>query len=210
MAALATWLWPADKSSFLDDPVALFAFCTAVVFWIAVEIKLSEEVQIRDSSPNDVRLARILLQYHAEQFRILLKDHDFHSTIHPRYISEVGYFLNEYETRHLSFQKKQLTENFEKFCKYLTEFSRKVAEYTVPYNFPGGFRTSVRGPENMNDFEISDSHAREIKELNELGFKAWDALDELVISIKRNVPESLDDSLKIEWLSPDHDREKPW
>ena len=115
---LAWLLWPANVQ-FLFQPEPIFGLAVAVFVWIATEIKLSEEVQLRDSSPNDIRLARMLLQYHAEQFRIILKDHDFHGTIEPRYVSEIGSFLNQLESQHLSFQKKLLEPDFDRFVSSL-------------------------------------------------------------------------------------------
>lgn len=207
MAALATWLWPADKVILLNDPVALFAFATAVVFWIAVELKFSEEVLLRASSPNDIRLARLLLQYHAEQFRALLKDHDFHYPIKPRYLQELGFFLDECGKRHLGFQDKILARSFDELYHDLDIFYGKSAEYTTSYKFPLGLRISVRSPDKIDDFNISETHAKEIRELNNLGSRAWETLNGLIILTKSRIPEALDEPLRIEWMAPDYDPE---
>lgn len=204
IAALATWLWPAEPAEFLEDPFAIFAFATALAFWIAAEIKFSEEVLLRKSSPNDIRLARILLQYHAEQFRVILKDHDFHSSIEPRYVSEVSFFLRECAVRHLGFQNDRLLLPFQRFSANLARFSNALALYTVPYQFPIGYMTSVRAPHEIDDYKVSERHRREIDELNDLGSSAWDALDKLISSVKKEVPEVLDEPLNVEWLAPSH------
>jgi hypothetical protein len=201
---MLVWLlWPTNFD-FISQPEPIFGLVVAVFVWIATEIKLSEEVQLRASSPNDIRLARMLLQYHAEQFRIILKDHDFHGPIVPRYVSEIGSFLTQLESQHLSFQKKRLKPDFDLFIGSLEVFRSKVANYTVPHSFGGRFLTSVRGPHEMNDYDISTIHKNEISELNTLGSKAWANLDSLASRIKESVPESLDTPLEITWISEDH------
>ena len=167
---------------------------------------MSEEIQLRDSSPNDIRLARILLQYHAEQFRIILKDHDFHGTIESRYVTEIGAFLNQLHSQHLAFQKNVLKPAFDRFIGSLELFRSKVAKFTGPYLFGGQSRTSVRDPRYVNDLEIADHHKKEIDELNSLGFIAWGHLDGLVAKINKFVPEALDTPLEVVWVSPNYDR----
>lgn len=83
LAMLAWFLWPRVESSLLEREEALFAFLVAFAFWLLSEVKESEEVVFRGSTPNDIRLAREMLCYSRWQFRELLKEHDYHRGINP-------------------------------------------------------------------------------------------------------------------------------
>jgi hypothetical protein len=209
IGALSVLLWPVDFIEFLklERIERLFLFVSAAVTWIFVEIKFSEEVIIRNSSENDIRIARIILDHHSEQFRIILKDHHFHSSIDPRYVSELGAFLHEHSNHHLIFQNKHLKEPLEIFVKKLGEFSQKLAQYSVPYNIGGSWRTSIRPlGERISENDL-ERYSREISEVNALGTEAWQALDSLALTVRKEVPEALDKPLELKWLSPNHFRD---
>lgn len=200
LAGLAWLLWPEDYGAILN-PEPLFTFATALVVWVFAEIKWSEEVQQRGSSPNDIRLAKMLLQYHAEQFRIALRDHDYHRPINPRYLSELDMLAHYANNRHTQFQKKALKDDYEVFIAKLDDFLLSIAKLTAHYRFPAGLLASVRPPEQMDDFFISDRHKCEISTLNNKATEVWRALDKLVGKIKKEIPESLDETLQVEWLT---------
>ena len=200
IGAMALLLWPDDLTRFLNG-APLITFIGLLMAWIAAEIKTSEEVQLRNSSANDIRLAQRLLGYHAEQFRILLKNHDFYSSIDTRYLDEANLLSTEYRISKILFQNKRLPESLESFFKNLDPLLMHIASHTVPTLIGNHSRTSFKNKTEILS-ETAFSHEKYlIAKANELASAAWDSFDALAVKIRREIPEALDDKLEIVWYT---------
>ncbi len=200
IGAMALLLWPDDLTRFLNGG-ALIAFIGPLMTWVAAEIKTSEETQRRNSSANDIRLAQRLLGYHAEQLRILLKNHDFYSSIDTRYLDEANLLSSEYRVSKILFQNKRLSEGLESFFRNFDPLLMHIATHTVPTLIGKHSRTSFKNKTEILS-ETAFLHEKElIAKANELASTAWDSFDALAVRIRSEVPEALDEKLEVVWYT---------
>jgi hypothetical protein len=200
-----TWLlWPGSWAAVKGLPIEpLVVFLPLFAAWIATEIKTSEEIIFRNSTPNDVRLAQRLIGYYREQFRILLKDHDFHSSIATRYVSEASLLGYDFRTKRAFFQNKRLVEPFAKFMNDMEIFSDYIAQHTVPSSVGGQWRTSFRNKTEILSEELYSSEAKAISKANEFADAAWVSFESFVDLMMREVPEAADATSEVIWFSSD-------
>lgn len=190
---LAWFLWPRG-SELLDREEALFAFLVALAVWLLTEIKESDEVIYRAATKNDIRLARELISYFSDKFKTLLKEHDYHSAIHPQYFSEVHLLLNEHEVGTAFFQDRRIMPLFNDFCRELETFSKYMAEHSSPNEFG---RQSIIPSWFVGE---EDRFKDEIKEANRLASRAWARLTPLIGKIKDRIPEAFEEPVSYEWF----------
>lgn len=183
-------LWPQDLLSVLD-PEPLFAVLVATVVWIAGEFKFSEEVNLRDSSPNDIRLAKELLELHRSQFRSLFNDADLFQFRDREDYSRCYSIANRREVGELEFQDKELDRLLSKFVARLNEFNSCIAGNTVPELVGGRMMTGFK-PVGIVTQETYDRLRSESLKANVLADEVWQCFDYLVSRVKRLVPEALD------------------
>lgn len=200
MAMLGWFLWPRPNSSLLEREEALFAFLIALFFWLITEIKESEEVVFRGSTPNDVRLARELLCYSRWQFRELLRDHDYHRGIEPRYLSEASAFLTDWNLKAEFFQDKRLSTAFGDFCKKLDTFTVYFAGVSAPETFGAVVRQSILSSRESSDWDVPEQKKPDVVETNRLATEAWKQLELLMPKIRERVPEAFDEKVEMDWF----------
>lgn len=194
MAALCWVLWPSKLSDVSSNPEPIFVFLVALLTWTFTEFKFSEEVQFRESSPNDIRVARELVELHAGQFRYLLKDADLFQFVESDCYSQVNNLCNRHETGKLEFQNKGLNKKLENLIGDLEKLGLFVAQHTVPEMIGGVWRTGFKPFDNVTQ-ERYDELLVLSGEANELASNAWEKLDSLVSIIKIRVPEALDEKI---------------
>ncbi len=200
IGAMALLLWPDDLTRFLNGG-PLIAFIGLLMTWVAAEIKTSEEIQRRNSSANDIRLAQRLLGYHAEQLRILLKNHDFYSSIDTRYLDDANLLSSEYRVSKILFQNKRLSEGLENFFRNFDPLLMHIATHTVPTLIGKHSRTSFKNKTEILS-ETAFLHEKElIAKANELASTAWDSFDALAVKIRSEVPEALYEKLEVVWYT---------
>ncbi len=200
IGAMALLLWPDDLTRFLNGG-PLIAFIGLLMTWVAAEIKTSEEIQRRNSSANDIRLAQRLLGYHAEQLRILLKNHDFYSSIDTRYLDDANLLSSEYRVSKILFQNKRLSEGLENFFRNFDPLLMHIATHTVPTLIGKHSRTSFKNKTDILS-ETAFLHEKElIAKANELASTAWDSFDALAVKIRSEVPEALYEKLEVVWYT---------
>jgi len=117
---LVWFLWPGGAWQFEPEP--FFAFGVAVVVWAFTEFKLSEEVIYRASTPNDIRFGREIFAYGTWNFRELLKDHDYHRGIYPRFLTEASLLVSETELGIAHFQDGRVQKKYLDFFERLKAF----------------------------------------------------------------------------------------
>ena len=202
-----TWvLWPGSWEAFKEvNPEPLVLFLPLFATWIAAEFKFSEEVTLRASSPNDIRLAQRLLGYHREQFRVLLKNHDFHSSIKSRYVSEASHLIYESNTSRAFFQNKRVLLRYQSFVKQLGEFSNFIATHTVQSKFGREWYTSFLNKTQILSEEQYAAEVKNIAQANELATTSWTEFDLLISCILKEIPEAADANCEVKWFSLDSD-----
>lgn len=193
IAMLAWFLWPRG-SALLDREEALFAFLIALGVWIMTEVKESDEVIYRAATKNDIRLARELVSYASDKFKHVLRDHDFHSSIEKRYLSEVFAFDHEYNIGIVFFQDKRVAPLLDEFCCELEVFASHIAQHSAPDEFG---RASIVPTEAMRN---RDRFEPEITEANRLASRAWDQFLPLIGKIKERIPEAFDEPICYDWF----------
>lgn len=192
LAMFAWFLWPRG-TGLMDREEALFTFILALAVWIVTEIKESDEIIYRAATKNDIRLARELISYHADKFRVLLKDHDHYHPLNTQYFSEASLLLNEQETGLAFFQDRRLAPRFMDFCHALNVFSSYMAEHSSPNEF--GLQ-SIRYPGTQDPRRVEG----EIKEANRLASLAWQEMVILINEIKDRAPEAFDEPIEYRWF----------
>lgn len=187
-----TWvLWPLDWQSVLQ-PEPLFAFTVALVVWIATEIKFSEEVQLRNSSPNDIRVAKKFAGLHANEFRHLLKDHEFFGFIDQSAITFIGQIIHERSSGSLIFQNKEMDHLLGRFLDNLNVLYRFIAQHTAPEMVAGSMTVSFK-PRGIFDDEEYNRNQKLSWEADALADVSWKKLETLVAAIHQQIPEVLDE-----------------
>lgn len=195
---LAWLLWP-RSTPILEREEALFAFLIAIFFWILTEIKESDEIVFRASTPNDIRLARQIVSYATDKFKILLHEHDFRRGINARFLTEASSLVHEAAIGTAFFQDKRLKPTFDDFCRSLGEFCSYMAEHSAPEGHRGGLIQRIV-PAHVDAFQLNQRQLDEIEEANRLASKAWDALELLIPKIKDRVPEAFDEPIDYGWF----------
>ncbi len=193
IAMLAWFLWPRG-SALLDREEALFAFLIALGVWIMTEVKESDEVIYRAATKNDIRLARELVSYASDKLKHVLKDHDFHSSIEKRYLSEVFAFDHEYKIGIVFFQDKRVAPLLDDFCRELEIFAQYITQHSVSDDF---------GRASIVPFELMGERERfeiEIVEANRLANNAWNKILPLIGKIKERIPEAFDEPISYDWF----------
>ena len=198
MSLLAGILWP--DSTWQFEPQPLLALCAAVAVWLFYEFKLSEEVIYRASTPNDIRFGRELFAYGAGVFRDLLKDHNYHRGIHPRFLSEASLLVNETELGIAHFQDKKVQKRYEDFFERLRSFVDCFAQKSTPERFGSATLQSIIPARHYDEVDISDRHQAEIDETNRLARDAWNAMLPLIAEIRERIPEVFDEPIKAGWI----------
>ncbi|MFY1713331.1 hypothetical protein J3366_17780 [Tritonibacter mobilis] len=195
---LVWFLWPGATWQF--EPEAFFAFGVAVVFWAFTEFKLSEEVIYRASTPNDIRFGREIFAYGMWSFRELLKDHDYHRGIHPRFLTEASCLVSETELGITHFQDKKVQKKYLDFFGRLTSFVDYFSMHSSPERFGAITLQSVIPANQFDEMNIADHHQAEINEVNRLANEAWQAMLPLIAEIKVRIPEVFDEPIKSDWI----------
>lgn len=201
LAAISTlvwFLWPGPTWQF--EPEAFFAFGVAVVAWVFTEFKLSEEVIYRASTPNDIRFGREIFAYGMWNFRELLKDHDYHRGIYPRFLTEASFLVSETEIGIAHFQDKTIQKKYQDFFVCLTSFVDYLSIHSSPERFGSVTLQSVIPANQFDEMNISDHHQVEINEVNRLANEAWQAMLPLIAEIKERIPEVFDEPIKGGWI----------
>lgn len=174
------------------EPEPFFAFLVALVVWIATEIKHSEEIVFRQSSPNDVRVAKELLRLHAHTFRTLLNDRDLFQFLDSNHFSDSHDFCHRRNTGQLRFQNLSLDGLLEKFASDLGKLNHSIAQNTVPELIGGQFMTGFK-PRTIVSQEEYDRQLALAEHANEQASVAWGSLENLVNQLHIRVPEALDE-----------------
>ena len=130
---LVWFLWPGGTWQF--EPEEFFGFCIAIVVWMFTEFKLSEEVIYRASTPNDIRFGREIFAYGTWNFRELLKGHDYHRGIHPRFLTEASFLVSETELGIAHFQDKKVQKKYADFFGRLKAFVDYFGMHSSPERF---------------------------------------------------------------------------
>lgn len=199
MLTVGWYLWPRE-TPIIEREEAMFAFIIAFIVWVMVEVKESEEVIFRRSTLNDIRLARDLLSYASNQFRTILKDHDFHRGINPRYLSEIGALVHEWEVGVSIFQDRILNERFAAFCGRLALFDGYLGIHSSPERFGSVVLQSVVPARVYDEMNISQQHRLEIEEVNRLASLAWNEFIPLISAVRERVPEAFDEVIGYKWF----------
>lgn len=195
---LAWFLWPSN--TWLFEPEAFFGLCVAVVVWAFSEFKLSEEVIYRASTPNDIRFGREIFAYGTWNFRELLKDHDYHRGIHPRFLTEASFLVSETELGIAHFQDKKVQTKYRDFADRLKAFVDYFGMHSSPERFGSVTLQSVIPANQFDEMNIAQHHQSEINEVNRLATEAWKALVPLISEIKERIPEVFDEPIKGGWI----------
>lgn len=198
MAALTWLLWPSNGWSLDAEP--LNAFVLAFVVWLFTEFKMSEEVIYRASTPNDIRLGREVFSYSTWVFRELLKDHDYHRGIRPRYFSEATGLLHESELGIAHFQDRKVQRKYDDFITRLRLLIDHMTQFSTPERFGSVTLQSIIPARIFDDMNISEQHRTEIREANRLATEAWKAMVPLIAEIKIRIPEVFDEPIKGGWI----------
>lgn len=198
ISMLVWFLWPGPVWRFEAEP--FFAFVVAVVVWVSAEFKRSEEVIYRASTPNDIRFGRDILAYGVGCFRNLLKDHDYHRGIDPRFLSEACCLLNETELGIAQFQDKRVQVKYEEFFERLRSFVDYFSLKSTPERFGALTLQSIIPARKYDEMNIFDHHQDEINEVNRLAKEAWKGMLPLIREIKDRIPEVLDEPIKDGWI----------
>jgi hypothetical protein len=200
---MLVWLlWP--RANWQLEPEALFSFVVAVVVWAFTEFKLSEEVIYRASTPNDIRFGREIFAYGIWHFRELLKDHDYHRGIHPRFLTEASFLVTETELGIAHFQDKIVQKKYRHFFDRLKLFVDYFGMHSSPESYGVLTLQSVIPAAQFDEMQISENHKAEINEVNRLADEAWKAMLPLIAEIKERIPEVFDEPVKGGWIrSPD-------
>ncbi|MBP9184896.1 MAG: hypothetical protein KBF78_17305 [Fuscovulum sp.] len=190
IGALLWVLWPKDFQ-WSESAESIFVFSVAFVTWLLTEVKQSEEVVFRQSSPNDIRVSKELVNLHREEFRVLLDEHDMHGFIDYRYVQLLDDVLHRFKTEKLEFQNRRLQDLTNDFLKSAQAFRRYIAENTTPTLLGGQEVIGFKNDRIVSDVEFQRS-LNLSETANDLGSRAWDRLESLVHAIKVQVPECLD------------------
>ena len=197
--SMLVWLlWPGSAWQFEPEP--FFAFGVTVVVWAFTEFKLSEEVIYRASTPNDIRFGREIFAYSVWVFRELLKDHDYHRGINPRFLTEALLLVRETELGIAHFQDKRVQTKYEAFFERLTSFVDYFSLHSTPEKFGSVTLQSVIPAKQYDEMNISERHKGEINEANRMATEAWKALQPLIAEIKERIPEVFDEPVKTGWI----------
>ena len=199
LASLTWLLWPNDLADFLE-PEPLFAFATALVVWVLAEFKMSEEVLYRDSSPNDIRLAKKILAYRASTLALILRDHDFHSSIDERYLREIDALVVDWANGTAKFQNSRVQKAFDGFCEALKDFNIYLSLHSSPLSGSEGRRQSVIPMKHYGDFDLPQPYCGEVLETNRLATIAWNKLERVYMVIDKEIPEARDEPLQSGWI----------
>lgn len=197
--AMLTWyLWPRDVP-LMEREEALFAFFIAFVFWIATEVKESEEVIFRSATKNDIRVARQMVSYASDKFRFLLREHDFSFGLPPRYLSEAGALVHDFEVGSVFFQDRRVHPMFLDFCESLRKFVDYLSLHSSPEMVSTGMLQYVVPP-TIRGTPFETEHRAAVDEVNRLGTAAWEKLLPLISIIRERVPEAFDDPIVYDWF----------
>jgi hypothetical protein len=198
MAMLVWFLWPRGTWQF--EPEAFFGFCIAIVVWAFTEFKLSEEVIYRASTPNDIRFGREIFAYGTWNFRELLKDHDYHRGIHPRFLTEASFLVSETELGIAHFQDKKVQKKYADFFGRLKAFVDYFGMHSSPERFGSVTLQSIIPANQFDEMNIAAHHQAEINEVNRLATEAWKTLLPLIAEVKERIPEVFDEPIKGGWI----------
>ena len=198
MAMLVWFLWPGGTWQF--EPEAFFGFCIAIVVWMFTEFKLSEEVIYRASTPNDIRFGREIFAYGTWNCRELLKGHDYHRGIHPRFLTEASFLVSETELGIAHFQDKKVQKKYADFFGRLKAFVDYFGMHSSPERF--GFVTlqSIIPANQFDEMNVAAHHQAEINEVKRLATEAWKTLLPLIAEVKERIPEVFDEPIKGGWI----------
>lgn len=198
MVMLGWFLWPSEV--WAVEPEPLFSFGVALVVWIFAEFKKSEEVIFRDATPNDIRLGREMLAYSTWEFRELLKNHDYHRGIPPRFLSEASALMGEVELGTAFFQDRKVQDKFSSFSNELGRFVTYFGNHSSPEQYGANLLQAIIPYDLFDEYRISDKHRDEIKEANRLAEAAWGHFVPLISEIKHRIPEVFDEKVNGHWF----------
>ena len=196
MAIFVWLLWPVSPRDFSGEALAVFA--GSVVFWLMTEVKSSEEIIFRGSTPNDIRAGYQIISYAAYGFRYTLRTHDLHHSIHRRHTYEMGALLDEENIGVFRFQDRKLRQPFEDFRSRLNAFTRHVDRHAGPVR-GNQDRVTFKTAVDYERGELSEQTRANIEEANRLASEAWEQLNRLARIIVERVPEALDEPLTPEY-----------
>ncbi|MGB4114175.1 MAG: hypothetical protein WBK15_14160 [Yoonia sp.] len=196
MAALLWLLWDGATGELQAEP--LVAFLVGCAIWITAEFKHSEEVIYRASTPNDVRVAKWLIMYHAFQLRIMLNEHSFRQALAYHYHTEFSAFSDDIDKKTVKLQNRRLRGMFDDFGYRLKKFVELMGTNMYAEGEGNSIRLYVRPPRySFGDW--TENQLNEAKELDESANLAWDALNNLVKLIHQEVPEAFDEEVSVYW-----------
>ncbi|WP_416511213.1 hypothetical protein [Aliiroseovarius sp. YM-037] len=179
---------------FVDNPGAWLTLLTALIVWHFTEFKQSEELGTQNTSQNDIRVARELVELHAGDFRYLLNDTDLWSFVPSEIYHRLGRICDRWERGTFFFHNRTLNRDLSELIDRLNTLDMKIAQDTVPKLIGGEFRTGYK-PFNL----VSDDEYRrlrnESKTANEIASQAWKLLDQIVAKIRMGIPEVLDEPI---------------
>ncbi len=198
IASLVWLLWPGGTWKFEPEP--LFAFGVAVVVWIFTEFKRSEEVIYRASTPNDIRFGREIVAYETWIFRVLLKDHDYHRGIDPRFAREASMLVSDTKDGKAHFQDKRVQKKYLDFFERLKAFVDYFGLHGSLEQFGSVMLRSVIPANQFDEMNVAPHHQDEINEVNKLSTEAWEAIRPLIAEIKERIPEVFDEQIRDGWI----------
>lgn len=190
VGALAWLLWPSDLS-FINNPEAWFVLLTALVVWHATELKDSgAKADLGDGHHGfEVELAQRLIGYHQEELRFLLKDSslwEFHDLKLYRLLRNLIY---DWERDKIFFTDASLNEKLSSFVEQSDRLSLKVAADTS-FEIVGGKTVIGYKPTEIVSQEQYDRQLLASKEADAIAADVWDRLDDLVVEIRRSMPQA--------------------
>lgn len=190
LGSLAWVLWP-ENLLFLSNSEAIFFFFVSIITWVATEFKLSEELQLRTSSPNDIRISKRYLDLHRGDLGHLLRDHNSWDFIELELYGVIDEILDQRRREVLQFQNSHLENKNAAALQSLQSFRRFIAQNTTPELLGGRLMIGIKPISICDDDEYKRRQVL-ANQANKLSSKAWDDFQNLISTIKRLVPEALD------------------
>lgn len=188
-------MWPWSIKDF--EPESFLVFVSSFAYWLAAEVKQSEEVVFRDSSKNDIRLGRDCMSYAAYSFRSFLKEQDFWSSYDVSYFSEASQLCHEASVGVAHFQDRVVQAAFVEFVGELNKLVEFLEVNAGPLEVGSINRMSIITKEYYgDDYSVPSWQEQKAKEANEVSEKAWLKLEALSWKIRERIPEAFDEPLE--------------
>ena len=183
-------LWPSDLS-FLGNSEAIFFTIVSFATWIATEIKYSEEVELRNSAPNDIRLAKRCVDLYRGDLGFLLRDHNVWDFIEMEIYGIIDSLMDDRRRGAFDFQNSEVQKSAERLFTSLKAFRHFVALHTVPDLLGDRMMVGLKPFSICHDQEY-ERRRRLADEGNKLSNVAWEDFNALYLKIKKEIPEALD------------------